>query len=122
MSFKIWVQEAPSIQYVYITNNSLDLPITAVEINGINVTYVSGIDFTINAGDSGTFTTNQFGTYDIQVFYGHNSGGQRIEITASTPAVDCQNTNSTNDKITYNGLINSSNAIYINAYDGICSI
>jgi hypothetical protein len=71
---------------------SLDIPITGVSINGVPVVYSSGTNFPINAGFSGTFTTNQIGPSNtIEVTYGAATAGQKITIIDSLGIPDCNN-------------------------------
>lgn len=106
---------------VYVTNSSLDIPITGVYINGVAVTFDSGVDFPIPAGDSGNFTTNQLGTYDIQVFYGGHISGQNIVIVDSASASTCCNLNGGSGTCTFVGAsIDSVTAVSVIASDGSC--
>jgi hypothetical protein len=61
----------------------LDVPITAIEFNTNPITYVSGTNFTINAGDpNGNFTSSQLGTtVTIDIDYGSCTAGQNISFT-----------------------------------------
>lgn len=54
-----------------------------VQVNGVSVTYSSGDNFTVEAGELGFFTTNQIGTYTIDVSYTSHTGEKAINL------VDC---------------------------------
>jgi hypothetical protein len=117
----------PSTSPASLTNievdNTLsdDVPITGISVNAVSVTYVSGTDFTINAGQSGIFSTNQIGTYDIQITYGANIGGQNINFTDSALNVYCHDVNSAGGTFTITGAtITSGVTMYVLVTVGAC--
>lgn len=104
-----------------INNNSLDIPITGMTINGSSVTYVSGTNFTINAGNSGTFSSTQTGTQDVSITYSSNVGGQNIVFTDSNSNSTCHDANSGGGTFTITGAtITGGTTIYVTASDGTC--
>lgn len=106
---------------IEIANNSLDIPITGMTINGVAVTYSSGTDFTINAGSSGVFTSNQFGTQDVTITYGSNVGGQNIRFIDSNSDSTCHDANGGGGTFTITGAtITGGTTIYVTAEDGTC--
>jgi len=54
-----------------------------VYVNGIAVTYDSGDNFTVEPGELGYFTTNENGTYTVDVSYTSHTGGKSINL------IDC---------------------------------
>jgi len=54
-----------------------------VYVNGIAVTYDSGDNFTVEPGELGYFTTNEIGTYTVDVSYTSHTGDKAINL------VDC---------------------------------
>ncbi len=84
---------SPSFAIVFINNSSLDVPITDVTVNGVSVTWGTGANFPVNAGENGSFETTQLGTYNIQVFYGVHTSGQNVSIQDSDLFTTCCNIN-----------------------------
>lgn len=114
---------APSTADVYITNTSLDIPIGSVTINGVGVDWIgSGPTFVIGAGDNGSFTSNQIGTYDVVIGYGGHIPGQNITFTDSANNITCQNLNGSIGTFTITGAtITAGTTITVSASDGACS-
>ena len=54
-----------------------------VYVNGVAVTYDSGDNFTVEHGELGFFTTNEIGTYTVDVSYTSHTGGKSINL------IDC---------------------------------
>lgn len=54
-----------------------------VYVNGVAVTYDSGDDFTVQPGELGFFSTNEIGTYTVDVSYTAHTGEKSINL------VDC---------------------------------
>ena len=54
-----------------------------VYVNGVAVTYDSGDNFTVEPGELGFFTTNEIGTYTVEVSYTSHTGDKAINL------VDC---------------------------------
>jgi len=107
---------------IYITNSSLDIPITDMTINGVSVTWVSGGDgFPVNSGENGNFTSTQLGTQNVVIYYGGHISGQNITFTDSNSNVDCQNLNGGAGSFTIaSATITGGTTIYVNATDGAC--
>jgi len=114
---------APTSASLFVNNtDSLDIPITDITVNGVTVTFVSGTDFTINAGNNGNFETDQIGTFDIIVYYGGHTAGQNITITDSANNVFCCNLNGSAGSCTFvDAIVNTSQTVQIVASDGACS-
>jgi hypothetical protein len=113
---------APIVE-IYVTNASLDAPITDVTINGVSITWVSGGDgFPLPAGENGYFTSAQIGLCDIVVYYGGHTSGQNIVIIDSESASTCCNLNGSTGTCTFvSATTNTTTAVSITASDGICS-
>lgn len=107
---------------VYIYNNSLNVPVTGVTVNGVSVTYSSGADFTVDAGESGAFTTNQTGNgLSIVVSYGSHISGQNIQIYDTGAGTVCCDLNGSSGTCTLSGAqVDGGFAIYIYVADGAC--
>ena len=115
---------APSTSVdIYINNtNSLDIPITGMTINGVAVTFTSGTDFTIPAGNNGNFTSSQIGTHTVVIYYGAHIPGQNILFTDSDNAIACQNLNGSAGSFTINNaVITAGTQINVIASDGSCA-
>jgi hypothetical protein len=113
---------APTVD-IYIGNvGSLDIPITGMTINGVAVTWFgSGPDFILSAGDNGSFTSTQIGTYDVVISYGTHTPGQRISFTDSDNVVTCQTLSGSGGTFTItNAAITAGTTISVEALDGIC--
>ena len=102
-------------------NNSLDIPITGMTINGVAVTYSSGTDFTINAGNNGNFTSNELGTYTVVISYGSHISGQKITFEDSNNNITCKDLNGSAGSFTIaNSVITGGTTIYVTGADGAC--
>jgi ABC-type transporter Mla subunit MlaD len=108
---------------VFIDNtNSLDVPITDMTINGVTVSYVSGTDFTINAGNNGNFTSTQLGAQDVIIYYGAHIAGQNIVFTDSDNNITCHDLNGSAGSFTISGAtITGGTTISVVVSDGACS-
>jgi hypothetical protein len=104
-----------------IFNNSADVPITGMEINGVAVTYLSGTNFTLVSGNSGSFTTGQLGTQTVNIYYGSNIGGQNITFEDSDSIITCHDANNGGGTFTITGAtITGGINITVIASDGTC--
>lgn len=102
-------------------NNSLDIPITDMTVNGVSVSYLSGANFTINAGNNGNFYTDQLGTYTVIIYYGGHIPGQNIVFTDSNGTITCKDLNGSAGSFTIaNAVITGGTTIYVTASDGAC--
>jgi hypothetical protein len=113
---------APTVD-IYIGNvGSLDIPITGMTINGVAVTWFgSGPDFILSAGDNGSFTSTQIGTYDVVISYGTHTPGQRISFTDSDNVVTCQTLSGSGGTFTItNAAITAGTTISVEGLDGVC--
>jgi hypothetical protein len=105
------------------TDGSLDVPITGVDVNSVPVTYLSGETFTIIPSDPpGYFNTTQTGSLCVvEVYYGSNIAGQRIEIIDCNSNTQCCDLNPGGGTCTFTGVDLSCNCNWeIQAYDGSC--
>jgi len=114
---------APTLASIFVNNtNSLDIPITDITVNGVMVSFVSGTDFTVSAGNNGNFETDEIGTYDILVYYGGHIPGQNIAITDSANNVFCCDLNGSAGSCNFIGaVINTSQTVQVVVSDGACS-
>ena len=108
---------------IYINNtNSLDVPITDMTINGESVTFVGGSNFTITAGNNGSFSSTEIGTQTVIIYYGGHTSGQNIAFTDSDSTVSCQNLNGSAGSFTISdAIITGGTTIYVTVSDGTCS-
>jgi hypothetical protein len=113
---------APTTATIIINNsNSLDIPITDVTVNGVSITFVQGTNFTISAGNNGTFTTDQLGTQNVVIYYGGHIPGQNISFQDSNNNIDCQDLNGPAGSFTIaSATITAGTEIYITGADGSC--
>jgi hypothetical protein len=105
------------------TQPSLDIPIYDVYVNGVQVVYSSGGNWTITPSNSpGTFTTSQTGnTQTVAVYYSSNIAGQRIEILDCDEITQCQNINPGGGIATFTDVVIRCGCYWsINGYDGTC--
>jgi hypothetical protein len=111
-----------SLGAIYITNSSLDISITDVEINGVSVTYDGGQNFPVDSGDNGFFTTTQLGTYNIVVYYSASISGQHIDVTDSNSTLTCHNVpgNGSGTFTVTSAIINGLVTVNIDVQDGTC--
>lgn len=82
---------ASCITLINVINTSTDTNLNSITVNAVSVTYVSGNTLPISAGQSGVYSTTQFGSYNISVGYSINAGTQKINITDSAPNTQCFN-------------------------------
>jgi len=120
-NIKIWVAEHIASVDIFIdNNNSLDIPITGMTINGVAVTYSSGADFIINAGNNGNFTSNELGTYTVVISYGSHISGQNITFVDSDNTITCQDLNGSAGSFTIpSSVITGGTTIYVTGADGL---
>jgi hypothetical protein len=106
---------------IYITNSSLDVPIGSMTINGVNVDWVSSVDFVLSDGDNGNFTSTQTGTQDVVIGYGGHIAGQRITFTDSANVVTCKTLDGSIGTFTITGAtITAGTTITVESVDGVC--
>ncbi len=106
------------VSNVTVTNNSTDLSITAVTVNGVSVVYSSGDNFTVGPGQSGTFTTDQIGTFNVQVTYSSHSSGQNLSISGNCHD-NLGDLNTSGGAVTNS--VNTSGGVTIIAANGDCA-
>lgn len=115
---------SPSVSQVSIfidNNNSLNIPITGMTINGVPVTYSSGSNFTITAGNNGDFSSTQIGNFTVVITYGSHISGQKLTFIDSSGNVTCKNLNGSagNFPIPASNII-ANTTIYVYGEDGSC--
>jgi hypothetical protein len=108
---------------IYINNtNSLDVPITDMTINGETVTFVGGSNFTITAGNNGSFSSTELGTQTVIIYYGGHISGQNIAFTDSDNTVSCQDLSGAAGSFTISSaVITGGTTIYVTVSDGACT-
>jgi hypothetical protein len=113
---------SPNVDIYINTVSSLDIPITGMTINGVAVTWSGGgPDFTLTAGDNGSFTSTETGTQDVVISYGSNTAGQRIIFTDSNSVATCHSTSPSGGTFTITGAtITLGTTISVYAEDGAC--
>lgn len=112
---------AATVDIFIDNNNSLDIPITAMSINNVAVTYSSGANFTINAGNNGNFTSAQTGTQTVRISYGSHISGQKIRFIDSANNETCKDLNGSAGTFTISGAtITAGTTIYVYGEDGSC--
>jgi hypothetical protein len=113
----------PVVTIQIATNNSLDISVSlsAITVNNVAVTNVSGIDPN-TSGNGATVDTNQIGTYDVTIYYYAGIAGQKITFTDSNNVTYCQNTTTGPNNMTFTSVvINQSSPPIISAEDGTCT-
>ena len=111
-----------SLAAIYISNSSLDISITDVEINGVSVTHDGGQNFPVDTSDNGFFTTTQLGTYNIVVYFYASISGQHIDVTDSNSTLTCHNVpgNGSGTFTVTSAIINTVVTVNIDVLDGAC--
>ena len=110
----------PTVFNINVINSSLNLPITGVEVDGINVSHLQGSNFPLISGENGIFQTTFTGTKNIRVYYGSHISGQNISVMDSNLTITCYDTNGSSGYVDTSIEINSSGEIYISVQDGAC--
>jgi hypothetical protein len=107
---------------IYISNTSMDIPIGGMTINSVAVTWVSSVDFYVNANDAGYFESTEIGTYDVVISYAAHTAGQRITFVDSNGTTTCHTTGGGASTFTITGaVITNGTQITVTAEDGICA-
>jgi hypothetical protein len=100
----------------------MDIPIGGMTINSVAVTWVSSVDFYVNANDAGYFESTEIGTYDVVISYAAHTAGQRITFVDSNGTPTCHTTGGGVGTFTITGaVITSGTQITVTAEDGICA-
>jgi uncharacterized delta-60 repeat protein len=103
-----------------ITNGSLDIQISSVYVNSV-VTSLVGGSLPNTTGNGTNLSTNQLGTYTIEVNYSCTVAGQKITLTDSDLFSECQNTLTGSNTMTFtNKVVQSYHNVLIEAADGTC--
>ena len=113
-----------SLCEVVVSNVSLNVPVIAVDFNANPVTYVSGTNFTINAGEpNGNFTTNQLGgNVTIDIDYGSCIAGQNVSFSDCDGTPFCCDLNPGGGTCTFNNVsVKGCCTITLVVSDGSCT-
>jgi hypothetical protein len=114
-----------TIADIEVDNNSLDIAITGVTINGTAITYSSGNNFTITAGQAGAFTTPELGTYTVAISYTYTTAGQSLFFLDSNNTGTCVNATTSPATFTINNAVikavHNTVTVGIYANNGVCS-
>lgn len=103
-----------------LSNNSLDIQITDVWVDGVAATLTAG-SLPLGTGSGATMTTKQTGaSQSVQVFYTSIVPDQKIIVTDSDGNVFCQSSNSGSPLIFPGCIINPGEPVSIEAADGNC--
>lgn len=94
-----------TIADIEVDNNSIDISIVGVTINGVGIVYSSGNNFTITAGQAGAFTTLELGTYTVVISYSSTTAGQSLFF------LDSNNTGTCHNAVTGTGTFTINNAV-----------
>lgn len=113
-----------TIADIDVDNNSVDIAITGVTINSTAITYSSGNNFTITAGQSGVFTTLELGTYTVVISYTYTTAGQSLFFLDSNNTGTCHNAVTSPGTFTINNAVIKAvpNTITVGIYanNGVC--
>jgi hypothetical protein len=102
------------------TNNSLDISINDVQVDGISATYVGGT-YPNTPGNGTSLCSNITGTVDVTVFYSSSVPGQNMYLIDSNSVQYCINTATGSNSYTFTNVeLNSSQCLAIQANDGGC--
>lgn len=108
---------------IYGTNGSLDIVISRVSVDGIDV-LVTGGSFPLTSGNGTTMATNHIGTsQEVLVEYASSTSGQNITLTDSYGVPHCLNANSSGFTTfyTFSSIpVLEGFPLYLTASDGTC--
>jgi len=92
-------------------------------INSVAVTWISGVDFYLNApNDAGYFESYETGTQTVVISYAAHTPGQRITFVDSNSVSTCHTTGGGASTFTITGAtITDGTQITVTAEDGICA-
>jgi hypothetical protein len=91
-------------------------------INSVPVTYSSGANFTINAGNNGDFTSLELGNLVVVITYGVHTANQKITFTDSNGNMTCKDLNGSAGSFTIPASdIIAGTTVYVVAENGTCS-
>lgn len=103
-----------------LSNNSLDIQITNVEVQNVNATLVSG-SLPLGTGSGATMSTKESGSaQDIEVHFTVTIAGQHITLTDSDGNIFCQNSGVGSPMLFSGCVVKPGFAISIEAADGTC--
>lgn len=105
----------PVISQITIGSNSIHVRILNVKINDIDVSHLSGDNFILYSGDTGTFTTDQTGTKNVKVYYSSDNGTKSLILTDSTGTTFCTDTLNGDNFYEFNSVVINNNGFTINA-------
>jgi len=111
----------PSPTLFYISNSSLDISITDVQVNGVSLYGATGAGFPVNSGDSINAYSTQLGTQNVNIFYTNSIYGQNIQGYDSNLIYYCNDTIGVGAHTAqFGGAYVGSGTFQIYAYDGSC--
>ena len=111
-----------NVNVVVSSLSSIDVSFIDITVNSVMITYVSGDNLPVDAGEQGTFQTTQTGTQTITVYYTSSTSGQNIFLIDSNGSQQCQDTSPGSNTIIFNSVaVNGSGNISIIASNGTCS-
>ena len=111
----------PSPTLFYISNSSLDISITDVQVNGVSLYGATGAGFPVNSGDSINAYSTQLGTQNVNIFYTNSTYGQNIQGYDSNLTYYCNDTIGVGAHTAqFGGAYVGSGTFQIYAYDGSC--
>jgi len=103
-----------------ITNNSLDIEITQVEVDGTPASYLGGQPLPNTGGNGTSLCSFISGNVDITVYWTASVPGQHIDLIDSNNVAYCQNVSGSGSH-TFTGVeLNGSQCLTIQANDGTC--
>jgi hypothetical protein len=104
-----------------ITNGSLDIQITQVEVNGTPASYEGGQPLPNTTGNGTGLCSYISGNVDITVYWTSSIPGQHIDLVDSNNVAYCQNSSTGSQSYTFTGVeLNVSQCLTIQANDGTC--
>jgi hypothetical protein len=113
---------AAPVNVVVSSFSSVDVSFIDITVNSVVVTYVSGDNLPVDAGEQGTFQTTQTGTQTVTVYYTSSTSGQNITLTDSNGGGQCQDTSPGSNTMIFNSVaVNASGNVSITASNGTCS-
>lgn len=109
-----------SVAGLDITNGSLDIQITAVYVNGVATSVIGG-SLPNTTGNGTNLSTNQVGTYTVDVYYNTGTAGQHITLTDSDLFSTCINTITGSNIASFTSVVVATYTnVIIDAQDGTC--
>ena len=103
------------------TNNSLDIVINQVIVNGLIAYTTGGVMPNVPGNGTNLAVVLPAGTYTVDIAYTCSITGQRIEMTSPLTGYYCQNTSTGSNLMTFTGVgFSTLNCLQIFPQDGTC--